>query len=542
MVKCIITNKKILVVLSLLLCSNFYCQTSGIGIGTSVPKALLEVYSDDVANGGVLIPRYTVDDVSTLNLGPEHDSMLFYIKASPTGVMQGTGIATNVNSPGYYFYEHSSNILLKLSSSKDSSYNWSLIGNNDVNAAHFIGTVDNFPLKFKVNNTFSGFIGKENVALGYNSLNNLIASADSGTNNVAFGVNSIQNLTSGSDNIGIGFNALATGTVIEDNVALGNGTLASLTDGTDNIAIGKSVLNLMTSGRYNVGIGGRVMQEASGATRQNVAIGYRVLNKVNVVDAYNIGIGYAVLEKGENVKDNVVIGRSAAPVLTTGDRNVALGREAIESLTEGNDNVVMGHRSLEALNRGNSNVALGTGAMQIATTASENIAIGYRSATNFLSGTNNIIIGNLNQTSSPNISNEVTLGNQLITSYRMWTSGWATLSDRSTKDNILPLTTGLEFVKALKPSEFVYKKDVSGKKSFGFIAQDIQDLLSKNGITGTGLIQNFEDGYIGLRMNDLIPILTKAIQDQDKIITEQQAEIDKLKSDILAIKAALNIK
>lgn len=538
----IIANKKLLAILCLLFCNQFYSQNVGVGIGTTSPKALLDVYSNDVNKGGILIPRYNINDISTLNLDSDHDSMLFYIQAPQNGIMIGTGIAINVTSPGYYYYDSNTKLLVKLNSSKDTTYTWSLFGNNNTTSSHFIGTTTNLPIKIKVNNTYSGLVGEQNVALGYNSLNNIISNSETGYNNIAFGSNSIKNLTSGTDNIGIGLSALEKATVAQDNIAIGNTTLSGLIDGTDNIAIGKSVLNRMPSGRYNIGIGGRVMQEASGLTRQNIGIGYRVLNKVSVTDAYNVGIGYGVLEKGEVIKDNVSIGRSTAAALITGDRNISLGREAMENLVTGNNNVILGFRAAEALSSGNSNVVIGMQALQNATDATENIAIGNRSALNFLTGNNNIVIGNLNQTSSANVSNEVTLGNSSMTVYRMWTNGWTTVSDKKAKSSINSLSLGLDFVKALKPSEFVYKTDLSGNKSYGFIAQEVQDILTKSNISNAGLIQNFGDGYLGLRMNDFIPILTQAIQDQNKIITDQQTEINQLKSDIQAIKATLNIK
>jgi trimeric autotransporter adhesin len=542
MVTDILANKKLLAVLLILSIFKFYSQTSGVGIGTVTPKALLDIHSTDVNNGGVLIPRYSIDEISTLNLEAEHDSMLFYIQAPANGIMQGTGIAANVNSPGYYYYDNNTNLLIKLNSSKDISHTWSLFGNNEANLDHFIGTTTKMPVRIKVNNTFSGIVSEDNVALGFNSLNNVITNSDKGVNNIAFGVNAIKNLTIGSNNIGLGLSALESGTIAEDNIAIGNTTLSKLIDGTDNIAIGKAVLNVMPSGRYNIGIGGRVMQNASGATRQNIGIGYQVLNNVSDAGGYNIGLGYGVLEKGVGVMDNIALGRSAASKLVTGNYNVTIGRDSYKNATTGDNNVAIGNKAAENLLNGNSNVVIGVQAMQRATNASNNIVIGNRSAVSLSTGTNNIIIGNDNTTSAQNISNEVTLGNQAMTTYRMWTNGWVTISDSKYKDNISTLNLGLDFINALKPSEFIYKNETTGSKSYGFIAQDIQDALKKKNISNVGLIQNFGDGYLGVRMNDLIPILTKAIQDQTAIINNQQAEIDQLKSEIQAIKAALNIK
>jgi trimeric autotransporter adhesin len=543
MVTDIITNKKLLVALWLLFGLKNYSQSPvGVGIGTATPKALLDISSTDVKNGGVLIPRYNVDDISTLNLEAEHDSMLFYIQPSASGITKGTGVAINVTSPGFYFYDHDSQTLLKLNSSKDTQYSWNLLGNTDTTDHHFIGTKVNVPVKIKVNDTFSGYIGEENVSLGYNSLSNLITNKSSGINNIALGANAIPNLTTGTDNIGIGYSSLSKATIAEDNIAIGNSTLASVIDGTDNIAIGTSVLRDMPSGRYNIGIGGRVMQEASGTTRQNIGIGYKVLNKVSIHDAYNVGIGYGVLENGVDVRDNVSIGRSTGAKLITGYGNVTIGREALENAETAYDNVILGKRSAEYLINGTSNVVIGLESMQVATSGTDNIVIGHRSARNLIEGTNNIVIGTKADVSSDNVSNQVTIGNPLMTAYRMWTNGWTNVSDRRTKNNIEPLNIGLKFINELSPSKFVYKNDSTNKLTYGFIAQDVEKALKDNNILDSGLVQNFSDGTLGLRMNDFIPILTKAIQDQNEIIELQQKEISQLKTEIDAIKAALNIK
>jgi len=518
------------------------CQNSGIGIGTSSPNALLDVYSDDVKKGGILIPRYDIDEVSSLVLGPEHNSMLFFIKASPTGIMNGTGIARGVTSPGYYYFDSDTNELLKIQASKDVGLNWGTLGNSETTDAHFIGTLNDIPLKIKVNNNFSGFVGSKNLALGYNAFNHLVSNTTAGYDNVALGSNSLRNIDTGYNNVGIGFGTLQSGTAVRDNVAIGMGSLSALVDGYSNIALGKFTMNLMTAGKYNLGIGNRVMENVSTNTTHNVGIGYGVLRNVNATDGFNVGIGFEALTDGEGISNNVAIGRSSSASLVQGDGNVSLGRRSFENLENGNDNVAIGHRTAFVLKQGTNNIAIGTQSLPVATNANNNIIIGKNTAPNLTVGDNNIIIGNDTRTSAANSSNEVVIGNPTMTTYRMWSNGWTNLSDRKAMNAITPLQLGLAFVNMLKPTEFVFKDDVTLGKAFGFIAQDVQDALTNSNGATAGMIQSFGDNYLGLRMNDFISILTKAIQEQNQLITNQQNEINQLKLEIQAIKQAINLK
>ncbi|MGB4837949.1 MAG: collagen-like protein, partial [Saprospiraceae bacterium] len=80
---------------------------------------------------------------------------------------------------------------------------WSLTGNNGVSGStDFIGTLDNSPLNFRVNNQAAGSIdpNSESTFLGYQSG----ISNTSGFNNTAFGFRSLYSNTSGTFNTGFG--------------------------------------------------------------------------------------------------------------------------------------------------------------------------------------------------------------------------------------------------------------------------------------------------------------------------------------------------
>ncbi|MGZ3920452.1 MAG: beta strand repeat-containing protein, partial [Bacteroidia bacterium] len=113
---------------------------------------------------------------------------------------------------------------------------WLLLGNSGtIDGTHFVGTTDNVPLNFRVNNQKSGRIDpfSSNTFFGYwSGRDNTI-----GTQNTAFGINSLLNTTSGAGNTAIGASALGTNTVGNSNTAIGNSAGLS-NNGSGNVFIG----------------------------------------------------------------------------------------------------------------------------------------------------------------------------------------------------------------------------------------------------------------------------------------------------------------
>ena len=102
--------------------------------------------------------------------------------------------------------------------------------------------------------------------------------------------------------------------------------------------------------------------------------------------------------------------------------------------------------------------------------------------------------------------------------------GYTNLSDIREKENINYTTVpGLSTVLQLKPATFDYKGNNNLKNNFGFIAQDIQNILP-NLIT-TGIDNENTDARLSLKENNLIAILVKAIQDL-------KAELDTVKQEL----------
>jgi len=102
-------------------------------------------------------------------------------------------------------------------------------------------------------------------------------------------------------------------------------------------------------------------------------------------------------------------------------------------------------------------------------------------------------------------------------------------SDARIKENIAPLDSSLATVMQLKPVTFNYIPSFSKDQSTqpGFIAQDLQQALEgKNYING---VVSQGEQYMSVAYQTLIPLLTKAIQ-------EQQAQIEALKKEIEQLK------
>ncbi len=95
-------------------------------------------------------------------------------------------------------------------------------------------------------------------------------------------------------------------------------------------------------------------------------------------------------------------------------------------------------------------------------------------------------------------------------------------SDRSLKKNIEPISNdGIEKLNRLKPSTYLFLDEIDGnaKRHLGFVAQDLEEVVPE-------VVMDSPDGKKMVNYTGLIPILTKAMQEQQKIIEKQQQQID----------------
>lgn len=122
----------------------------------------------------------------------------------------------------------------------------------------------------------------------------------------------------------------------------------------------------------------------------------------------------------------------------------------------------------------------------------------------------------------PDTDNAFTLGE----SGRRWSQVWSAIgtiqtSDASLKTNIAPSPYGLQEVMQLNPVQYNWKETPEGKKEVGLLAQDVLKLIPEAVVVP-------EDGSaMGMKYSELIPVLIKAIQEQQKEIQELKKQIKK---------------
>ena len=108
--------------------------------------------------------------------------------------------------------------------------------------------------------------------------------------------------------------------------------------------------------------------------------------------------------------------------------------------------------------------------------------------------------------------------------FEITSSGGSSVSDEKFKENIEDISYGLDTVKALKPRNFKWKD--SQENGIGFIAQEVQPLISEiiNVPTETS-VDNLETG-MSMNYSALTAVLTKAIQELSAKVEELESKIN----------------
>ena len=106
----------------------------------------------------------------------------------------------------------------------------------------------------------------------------------------------------------------------------------------------------------------------------------------------------------------------------------------------------------------------------------------------------------------------------------------SSLSDQRVKENIKPIPYGLNEIKKLKPITFTFIAHPELEPTYGFIAQEVELVLPE--LVGNEKDNKAEDGtpYKTLKMGDMLPVLVKAIQEQQTIIEDLKARIETLEA------------
>ena len=134
---------------------------------------------------------------------------------------------------------------------------------------------------------------------------------------------------------------------------------------------------------------------------------------------------------------------------------------------------------------------------------SANATYDIGSDTNVGAGTGNA--GQVSQWFRNGFFSNVYAGNVLIT------------SDRNMKEDIIDIPLGLDYIRKLRPKQYKYKDNSSGRRHWGLIAQEVREINQDDMISSWGLRPN---GTQQLNYTEFIAPLIKAVQQLDTKINQ----------------------
>ncbi|MGD2072411.1 MAG: tail fiber domain-containing protein [Candidatus Thorarchaeota archaeon] len=408
-------------------------------------------------------------------------------------------------------------------------------------------------------NTFMGYQAGYNNTTDFNTFIGFSAglSNDSGTNNTFIGESSGLWNTTGTDNTFVGQRA-------------GYGNI----DGLYNTYVGQNAGFLSDSGSFNTFIG-RSAGHSNDEGVQNTFVGFEAGYTTTSGNA-NTFIGTGSGSKNDTGSANTFLGRRSGASNTVGEYNTFIGTSAGGSNTEGNGNTYIGQSTGYNNMTGTGNVFLGyhaglnaTGSNKlfIDNSSTNSPLIWGNFSTDILAVHGRLGVG----TKSPTVQMEIettgeeailfidrtdgattgfaSLGDfgalgtvtnhpfyfvinglarmilrtngslQMSSGARCTAAGvWTDASSRDYKENIQEISVddAINTLEGLKPVRYNYKRD-KDEEYMGFIAEDVPNLVASN-------------DRKSMSPMDVVAVLTKVVQEQQKTITYLQKQIDELKS------------
>jgi hypothetical protein len=239
----------------------------------------------------------------------------------------------------------------------------------------------------------------------------------------------------------------------------------------------------------------------------------------------NIAIGRNTMTALTSGGDLTVIGTDAYKVATAGGWSTAIGSQSLVASTGSYFNTAVGYASMQNLTVGGYNTGVGVFSLSSVVNGSANVGIGYAAGANFAAASNTISIGYYAQATA---DNTIQLGNVDINFVRstgaFYGRSFNVTSDLRLKTNIAPLQNSIAAIMQLKPVSYEKKSSLASNNystiENGFIAQDLQKVMPSLVTEGTD-----NDKLLSVNYTALIPVLTKALQEQQKQIEDQNAKI-----------------
>ncbi|MFM9909729.1 MAG: tail fiber domain-containing protein [Chitinophagaceae bacterium] len=530
-----------------------------VGINNNAPhaSAILDVQS---STKGFLMPRMTTLQRNAI--------------ASPAAGLKVYDTDTNI----FWFYNGTAWLPIAAG-----NLGWNLTGNTGTNpATHFIGTTDEQPLRFRVNNLWAGALHPTsgNIFLGVGAGQTNTA----GQANTAIGEYALFRNTDGNFNVASGYYALTANTNGYNNTAHGAYALYNNTLGFSNTAIGRNALFGNINGAFNTAVGTDALLTNTGS--YNTANGYKAayfnatgsFNTAtgswalysNIGGLFNTANGYLALNHNLNGLSNTASGKEALFYNNEGSNNTAMGSDALHNNSTGNFNTANGNNALYNNNTGRDNTGIGNNALANNFAGNFNASIGSSALMNNQNGSNNTAIGSFALSSNTNGSNNTALGyaadvNTLVfnstaigngaiintsNKVRIGNSSVTVIegqvaysfpSDARFKYNIKENVPGLDFIIRLTPVTYYFdnqKLDSYTKTGIldnsisvyepgnseislrtGFLAQDVEKVASELGYEFDGIhIPVNDKDHYSLAYSQFVMPIVKAMQEQQVMI------------------------
>lgn len=430
---------------------------------------------------------------------------------------------------------------------------WRLAGQNPANYGPIGENAVDLSYSSNVGND-RGALGQQSFAAG--------SSVASGSNSVALGfdsqaqgntsfVHGRQSFASGTNSIAFGFSANASGA---HSVSLGSGSDANgdysfagpeaRADGDYSFAGPEA----RSSGDYSVALG----QNASASGFNSVSLGSDCLAQAdssfavgfsNIVFPDAVGSIALGFENSNRANNSITIGNY---VRSDSYQSIVLGTyntliPASNSLFLPDDPLLQVGNGTSFSSRSTALIILKNGNIGVGVTnpaerfhiADGRLRIGTETIED--TGSNEL---SFNAGLFPDSDGAFNLGN----SSNRWNAVWAqdgtiNTSDRREKKNIDSLSYGLKELLQLVPVRFQWKNHPEQGEKLGLIAQDLLNVIPEVvkthefvSVDEEGTLQKKELDRLGVYYSDLIPVLIKALQEQNEIIQKQEVKIESLET------------
>ncbi len=490
-------------------------------------SAILDIKS---TNKGVLLPRLSK---------PQKNS----ITTPAVGLII---YQTGPDSIGLHYYSGSNWLWIDATNTSG----WKITGNAATDTAvNFIGTTDNMPIRFKQNN---GWVGQ----LNSNQKTYFIGSGagqkiTSGTRNVAFGDSTLKNVTTGSNNTAVGNNANVLASATTNSSAIGAnafvtannslvlGSISGVNNSTADVNVGIGItaptqklhvvspVAIRNAGYFESNNATQVQLEGSTIFARNVITGD------NNVGAVNGNVRFT--NKGFGVGGYFQGGQTGVFAFVNDDNPGPVNNVGVYGIYSSTSQ---------------SNLGVGYGNFSVASNSSINYGVhglGFGNVGLFNYG----VYGTATQATTANYG---VYGNTLIAegyagyfNGSVFTTGTYQTSDENLKENFSATENSLPKILSLQVKQYEYNQKIAVEKSInlpttiqtGFTAQQMQTVFPELTTTIKHPIfkqkkdvhnndmqeQNGVYNFLGVNYTGLIPHLTKAIQEQQQIISDLQHEI-----------------